>query len=160
MPRGRIKDLSRPQLEALKEIRRFIDVNGYPPTIKELADKFHIQPPSMLDRLNQLIRKGYLKKKEKSSRSLQVVRYPEDMPGKLKAIPIVGTVAAGTPIMAAENITGEVLVTGSPGSDRRIFCPEGCRGEYDLRRNSGWRSDYCQTSATGRERRYCSCLIE
>ncbi|AQT67918.1 LexA repressor [Anaerohalosphaera lusitana] len=110
MPRGKIKKITPPQQEAFDEICRFIDLNGYPPTMQELADKFGITAPSVVDRVNQLIYKGYIERTGRTPRSLRVLKRTENRPGRLKPVPIVGTVAAGMPIFAEENICGEVLV--------------------------------------------------
>ena len=110
MARTKTVELTDRQRETLVEICRSVDTNGYPPTVQELADIFEVSAPSIHDRLNQLVRKGYLQRTEKKARGLTIARRPEDMTVKLVAVPLVGTVAAGVPILAVENIVGEVLV--------------------------------------------------
>ncbi len=110
MGRKKIMELTDSQRETLAEICRYLDENGYPPTVQELADIFGVSAPSIHDRLNQLIDKGYLRRTGKKARGLRVVRCDEDITIKLTAIPVIGVVAAGVPILAQENIIGEVLV--------------------------------------------------
>ncbi|MFI4912925.1 MAG: transcriptional repressor LexA [Sedimentisphaeraceae bacterium JB056] len=102
--------ITKPQKQALIEICRFIDENGYPPTIKELADNFNIAAPSMKDRLTHLINKGYISMKANKGRSIKVLKRPADLPRQMIMIPVIGVVAAGHPIMAEENIIGELMV--------------------------------------------------
>jgi len=98
------------QQKTLVEICRYTDRFGYAPTVQELADIFDVSAPSVFDRLNQLESKGYIQREGKKSRTLTVIKRPEDMTVKLVSIPIIGTVAAGMPILAEENITGELVV--------------------------------------------------
>jgi repressor LexA len=63
--------------------------------------------------VNQLVRKGFLKRAAGKARGLTVVRRPDDIVANLVAVPLVGSVAAGTPLLAEENIVGQVLVDGN-----------------------------------------------
>jgi len=110
MGRPKAIELTDCQRETLAQICRCVDENGFPPTVQELADMFGVSAPSVHDRLNQLVHKGYLQRTEKKARGLTIARRPKDMTVKLVAIPLVGTVAGGVPILAVENIVGEVLV--------------------------------------------------
>jgi len=112
--RGRppTKGITDPQRRTLKEIREFIARRGYPPTILELAEILDISHASAHDQVNQLVRKGYLKREPRKARGLVVIREPDDEIADLTPVPIVGTVAAGQPIFAVENVVGEVLVEG------------------------------------------------
>lgn len=112
--RGRrpVEEITDTQINALKEIRRFTNHRGFPPTIKELADILGISHASAHGQVNQLVRKGYLKREARKARSLAIVREPEDTLSVMTAIPIVGRVAAGRPILAVENIVGEIMVEG------------------------------------------------
>ncbi len=98
------------QRQALIEICRFIDKNGYPPTIKELADSFGITGPSMKDRLSHLVNKGYISMQANKGRSIKVLKQLADIPRKMVMIPIIGVVAAGHPVIADEDVIGEMMV--------------------------------------------------
>jgi repressor LexA len=78
--------------------------------MKELSEIFEISPASAHDRINQLVRKGYLKREDGKSRGIAVARRPSEMAASLVSVPVVGMVAAGCPILAEENIIGQVLV--------------------------------------------------
>lgn len=111
-PRGRrpLSEITGPQRRTLKEIRRFLHQRGFPPTIKELADILGISHASAHGQVNQLVRKGYLRREPRKARGLAIIREPEDKSSDMVPIPIIGEVTAGQPILAQENVIGEVLV--------------------------------------------------
>ena len=125
-PRGRrpAVEITDPQRRTLRALRRFIDHRGLPPTIKELADSLGISAPSAHDQVNQLVRKGYVKRESRKARGLTVVREPMDDVLELLVVPIVGSVAAGQPILAEENVIGEVLVDSRAVRSGRCFALE------------------------------------
>jgi repressor LexA len=78
--------------------------------MQELADELGITSASVYDQIVQLERKGYLKRQPGKARSLVVLRTDREPLVGLVKLPLVGMVAAGQPILAEENILGEVLV--------------------------------------------------
>jgi len=124
--RGRrpVEDITDKQHHTLKEIRRFMNNRGFPPTMKELANILGISHASAHGQVSQLVSKGYLKREARKARSLAIVREPEDSPSIMTAVPIVGRVAAGQPILAAENIVGEIMVEGRVARSGRCFALE------------------------------------
>ena len=124
--RGRrpVEEITGPQRRTLRELRRFINRRRFPPTIQELADILGISPPSLRDQITQLVRKGYVRRESRKARGLTVLREPTDEVLELRAVPIVGRVAAGQPILAEENIVGEVLVDSRAVRSGRCFALE------------------------------------
>ena len=124
--RGRspVEEITGPQRRTLQELRRFTNRRGFPPTIQELADMLGISPPSVRDQVNQLVRKGYVKRESRKARGLTVLREPMDEVLDLLAVPIVGRVAAGQPVLAEENVIGEVLVDSRAVRSGRCFALE------------------------------------
>ena len=120
--RRRVEEITAPQRRTLQELRRFIDRQGFPPTIQELADVLGISPPSVHSQVKQLVRKGYVKRESKKARGLTIVREPSAEVLDLLPVPILGKVAAGQPILAEQNIVGEVLVDSraEPAGDRGL----------------------------------------
>ena len=119
--RPRVTGITPPQRNTLKEIAEFASKKGYPPTIQELADVLGISHASAHEQVGQLVRKGYLRRETRKARGIAVVREPEDEVTDLVAVPIVGRVAAGQPILAEENIVGEVLVEARVASRSCCF---------------------------------------
>ena len=89
-----------------------------------LADILGISPPSLRDQITQLVRKGYVRRESRKARGLTVLREPTDEVLELRAVPIVCRVAAGQPILAEENIVGEVLVDSRAIRSGRCFALE------------------------------------
>ena len=124
--RGRrpVEEITEPQRRTLRELGYFTSRQGFPPTLQELADALGTSAPSARDQINQLVRKGYVKREPGKARGLTIVREPADAGLDLAAVPIVGKVAAGQPILAAENIVGEVLVDARAARSGRCFALE------------------------------------
>lgn len=111
-----VEEITGPQRRTLSEIRSFAARRGFPPTIKELADILGISHASAHDQVNQLVRKGYLRREPLKARGLTVVKEPLMDADDLVSVPIVGKIAAGRPILAEEHIEGEVLVDARTAS--------------------------------------------
>jgi len=108
----------------LNEIRAFASKNEYPPTLHELAAILGVSHSSVHEQISQLIRKGYLRREPGKSRGIVIVREPEDSVAELASVPIVGRVVAGPPLLAEENISGEILVDASLLMRGRCFALE------------------------------------
>ena len=91
--------LTERQQAILDFINGYVDENSFPPSVREIGRQFGIYPATVQDHINALERKGYLQKKRFQSRTLSV-----SAPSRRGAIPIVGNVAAGQPLLARENI--------------------------------------------------------
>ncbi len=117
MPRGRppMHTLTDSQVRVLRELEAWIARSGNAPTVRELAEQLGMAAPSVNEQLRRLERNGYVKREPFKSRSLTVLKSAVPLPSmsRLVAVPIVGTVAAGCPVLAVENICGEVLVEES-----------------------------------------------
>src|SRR5207248_2922626 len=112
--RGRrpIENLTENQRRTFGEIREFINRHEYPPSVQELGEILGISPASAHEQINQLVRKGYIRREPRKARGLSMIRDINVEPADLVAVPLLGTVAAGYPVLAEENFVGEVLVEG------------------------------------------------
>ncbi|MDH4157012.1 MAG: transcriptional repressor LexA [candidate division Zixibacteria bacterium] len=105
MPKKKLTDRQRMILEY---IEKMITGRGVSPTIREIGSKFGISSTNGVRlHINALIKKGYLKKNEYLARGLELVRPLISGVGR---VPLVGTVPAGMPIDAVENIEGEIAL--------------------------------------------------
>jgi len=96
-------ELTARQRQILDWIRAHLETTGMPPTRAEIAGGLGFSTPSSAeDHLQALARKGAIEIVPGTSRGLRLI----DMPGisVQGALPIVGRVAAGHPILAVENI--------------------------------------------------------
>lgn len=70
--------LTKVDKQTLLVIKELKDKLGFPPTIQEIADILEIKSSSTHQRVTQLINKGYVKRKGKSPRSLEILKMPEE----------------------------------------------------------------------------------
>ncbi len=113
-----MKKLTERQNEILTFIKDFLRENGYPPTLREIGKKFQISSTFGVKRhLDALVKKGYLNIESNASRGLCIIDNEETQPLAesvrnefFNKIPIVGRVAAGSPILAEQNIEGTVII--------------------------------------------------
>lgn len=65
--------------ETMAAVAEFVEANGYPPTVRDVADALHLSSTSMAHkRLTRLVRDGYLRRKPGASRGIIIVKMPED----------------------------------------------------------------------------------
>jgi len=95
--------LSQRQSEAMAWIKQFIAEHGMPPTVREIGEALGIKSSSVFDLLKVLERKGYIKRGEMGARSLIVAGSDKATRPDFVEIPIVGRIAAGSPIEAIEH---------------------------------------------------------
>lgn len=102
------ENLTDRQKAVFEFIQRQITDRGHSPTIREIGEKFGITSTNgVRTHLNALIKKGYLKKERFISRGLELTQSLTEGVGRL---PLVGSVPAGLPIDAIENIEGEIAL--------------------------------------------------
>jgi repressor LexA len=104
-----MKDLTDRQKEVLVFISAFSDGHAYPPTIREIAERFQISVKGAYDHVKALERKGALRLGENRSRSIEVLSR-EKPDARYTEVPLLGTVAAGRPILAQENLEGTIRI--------------------------------------------------
>src|SRR3981081_3607971 len=101
------KKLSERQKNILKYIADYVQERGTPPRIREIGDRVGISSTSVVDyNLKVLEREGRIRRDREVSRGLELVggqRGPRQAQPRLIRIPIVGRIAAGSPIEAIED---------------------------------------------------------
>ena len=110
-----MKGLTQRQTQLLQFISDHVKENGYPPSIREMAEHMNIRSTNGVnDHLKALEKKGYLTRKtglksraitlnkRRAGRSRRKSKYIEKT--DVIDIPLVGRVAAGTPILAQQHI--------------------------------------------------------
>jgi repressor LexA len=113
------------QAEILRLVRELTEVSGYPPTRAEIAERMGFRSVNAAEQhLRALEKKGAINIESGASRGIRVL---DDRPtgrGRLLDLPVVGRVAAGSPILAEEHVQGRYQV------DPNLFTP---RADYLLR---------------------------
>ena len=101
------------QKEVLTFISSYTEENSYPPTVRDISNHFGISLRAVQDHILALQKKGFLSQSQKKARSIRVLsdcreKEPETFIGK---VPLLGTVAAGKPLLSEENLDGYVNLT-------------------------------------------------
>ena len=105
------KGLTKRQEEILDFILQYVEGEGYPPSIREIGQKFEIGSlRGVTVHLDALERKGYISRSN-TPRSIKLI-HPKFTPGnsRVTMLPLVGTIAAGTPLSAIEDNEGMIPV--------------------------------------------------
>jgi repressor LexA len=119
-----MRDLTARQRDVLNFIRTFSTRHGVPPTVREIGERFDVTPRAAFDHLRALERKGMLRRRASAGRTSRSLTLAERGPvPAFRPIPILGRIAAGSPILAEENREGEVPVASSalPGRGEDVF---------------------------------------
>ncbi len=108
-----MKQITQVQKDVLNYISDFIEENAYPPTVREISDHFGKSIRAVQDNLVALQKKGFITLAQKKSRSIRVLVDERQKDPKLfvDKIPLVGTIAAGKPLLSEENLEGYVTLT-------------------------------------------------
>ena len=125
-----MKEVTKRQKEVLLFIAAYIRNHSYPPTIRDIAENFSISVKGAYDHITALKRKNYLKQDGQRSRTIELVHSPKaDEDTGVFKVPIVGTVAAGIPILSEENWEGTVTLHQSMLKKNRTYFAVKVRGD-------------------------------
>ena len=89
------------QLRILEFIKQFRDERGISPTLEEIAENFGVTKITIYEHINQLERKGALKREKFRARSIELLVPVEERKARY-AMPLMGNLRAGSPIEATE----------------------------------------------------------
>jgi repressor LexA len=106
------RGLTDKQERILTFIVDYVNDKGYPPSIREIGNHFNISSlRGVTVHLDALERKGYIKRAN-TARAITVIgKTGATAPSRsVSFVPLVGTIAAGVPITATQNIEGNVPV--------------------------------------------------
>ena len=100
--------ISKKQLEILEYIKEQILEKGYPPAVREICEAVHLKSTSSVHaHLETLEKNGYIRRDPTKPRAIEICDDSFQLVrNEMTSIPIIGTVAAGQPILATENIEG------------------------------------------------------
>ncbi|MHB8470478.1 MAG: transcriptional repressor LexA [Gaiellaceae bacterium] len=103
----------------------YVDRHGYPPTVREIGEAVGLASPSTVHaHLANLERAGLLKRDPTKPRALELIgreKAAEAAVVELPKLPLLGSIAAGGPLLADQNVEDEIAV------------PETLRGDFLLR---------------------------
>lgn len=115
--------ISKKQSEILEYIKEQILEKGYPPAVREICEAVHLKSTSSVHaHLETLEKNGYIRRDPTKPRAIEICDDSFQLVrNEMTSIPIIGTVAAGQPILAAENIEGYFPVPVDMVPNAEIF---------------------------------------
>lgn len=116
--------LTKRQEALLRFIQEYTHTHRVPPTVREIGARFGIGPAGVFGHLKALERKGRIRRAARGSRAIEIVS-GSGRAGAVScqgvAVPVVGRVAAGQPILAEERIEDHVWVDERLAGGARLF---------------------------------------
>lgn len=108
-----MKGITDRQREVFDYISDFTQENDFPPTVREISEHFNISLRAVQDHITALQKKGFISQSQKRARSIRVLADFKEKENKLFVgkVPLLGTVAAGKPLLSEENLDGYVNLT-------------------------------------------------
>jgi repressor LexA len=121
-----MEPLTERQTEILRLVRELTEVSGFPPTRAEIARSMGFRSVNAAEQhLRALEKKGVIDIMSGASRGIRVLdTRPSSRLGRLMELPVIGRVAAGSPILAEAHVQGRFQL------DPNLFTP---RADYLLR---------------------------
>lgn len=115
-----MKALTKKQELIFNFIKDTITCSGFPPTVREIGEKFSITVKGAYDHLKAIEKKGFIRCTQNKSRAIEIL-VDKNMPpaSDMHSIPLLGRIAAGAPILAQENIEDFIKLPKSmvPGGE-------------------------------------------
>ena len=112
-----MKGLTNRQRQVYEFILSYMEDTRRPPTIREIGEHFGMRSTGTVrDNLQALEKKGYIRQRRRSARGIELMQR-EDAPlaSGARRVPVLGSIAAGQPLLAVENIGDHIDV------DARFF---------------------------------------
>ena len=126
-----MKELTKRQQSVFEFVRRYAREHGYPPTIREIRDGFHLKSNrGVVDHLKALERKGYIKRAPGSPRAIEIGNGFEDSGGGERAphgtaaYTVAGNISAGRPEPPAGETDRTLVLDDSLFGERGDFILE------------------------------------
>lgn len=112
--------ISAKQNEILEYIKQEILAKGYPPAVREICEAVNLKSTSSVHaHLETLEKLGYIRRDPTKPRAIEIMDDSFQLVRtEMVSLPIIGTVAAGTPILAEQNIEGYFPIPAE-------MCPQG-----------------------------------
>lgn len=107
--------LSERQQQVLDYIRKTVADRGYPPSVREIGEAIGLSSPSTVhSHLSALVKAGAIRRDPTKPRAIMIVEDAEkvtaSLPDRVREVPVLGRIAAGTPILAAEHVEDMLLL--------------------------------------------------
>lgn len=120
MSQGKITDKQREILEYIKEM---ILKKGYPPAVREICEAVHLKSTSSVhSHLESLEKNGYIRRDPTKPRTIEILDDDFALTRReVVNVPVIGTVAAGSPILAEQNIEDYLPIPAEMLPNKEVF---------------------------------------
>lgn len=120
MSQGKITDKQREILEYIKEM---ILKKGYPPAVREICEAVHLKSTSSVhSHLESLEKNGYIRRDPTKPRTIEILDDDFALTRReLVNVPVIGTVAAGVPILAEQNVEDYLPIPAEILPNKEVF---------------------------------------
>jgi len=120
MSKGKITDKQREILEYIKDT---ILSKGYPPAVREICEAVHLKSTSSVhSHLETLEKNGYIRRDPTKPRTIEILDDDFALTRReMVQVPVIGTVAAGMPILAEENIEDYMPIPVEMLPNKEVF---------------------------------------
>ena len=120
MSQGKITDKQR---EILEYINEMILKKGYPPAVREICEAVHLKSTSSVhSHLESLEKNGYIRRDPTKPRTIEILDDDFALTRReLVNVPVIGTVAAGVPILAEQNIEDYLPIPAEILPNKEVF---------------------------------------
>ena len=120
MSQGKITDKQKELREYIKEM---ILKKGYPPAVREICEAVHLKSTSSVhSHLESLEKNGYIRRDPTKPRTIEILDDDFALTRReVVNVPVIGTVAAGTPILAEQNIEDYLPIPAEMLPNKEVF---------------------------------------
>ena len=120
MSQGKITDKQREILEYIKDM---ILQTGSPPAVREICEAVHLKSTSSVhSHLESLEKNGYIRRDPTKPRTIEILDDDFALTRReLVNVPVIGTVAAGVPILAEQNIEDYLPIPAEILPNKEVF---------------------------------------
>jgi repressor LexA len=119
--------LTERQQQVLDYIKEMVEARGYPPSVREIGEAVGLSSPSSVHaQLNSLVAAGAIKKDPAKPRAIMItdVHPVQSIDRRTREVPLLGRIAAGTPILAVEDVDDVMVLPTDLVGDGPVFLLE------------------------------------
>lgn len=111
------------QREILEYIKHEILNRGYPPAVREICEAVHLKSTSSVHaHLETLEKNGYIRRDPTKPRAIEIMDENFNLTKReIVNVPVIGSVAAGQPILAVENIESYFPIPAEMAPNKEMF---------------------------------------
>ena len=120
MTRDPAPQLTVQQRRIMSVIRQWVSEHGYPPTVREIGAAVGlVSPSSVAHHLKNLENLGLIRREPRGPRTVGLLA--EEGARPVRTVPLLGTIAAGTPILASQEVEENLVLSTELAGTGEVF---------------------------------------